>query len=287
MTKIAVWYSLEGDSVLQINEAFYRLQGKDMFVHKTHSHNEIELIHVISGSGTVIKNDLKFELKSQHIYIIDARKAHIVFPQPEDCVSYVRNKLVIDADSFEQFFRSIGVYDLVESLFCGAPISTEYNQEIDLLYQKICDLVHNDETAMSGFAHGYLIELLYWVCSNSNKASQYPQNTSIQKILSIISDKQGVTTLNEISELLHMNKFYICHMFKSKTGRKLSDYLSDKIYDCAIEMLKGSTDSIEEIAFKCGFSAASSFTRFFKKRSGVSPSKFRKDKNNTFIVNDI
>ena len=53
--------------MMQINEAFYHLQGKDMFVQKNHSHNEIELIQVINGNGIVIKNDSTFELKSQYI----------------------------------------------------------------------------------------------------------------------------------------------------------------------------------------------------------------------------
>ena len=67
-----------GDSVLKINEAFYHLQGKDLFVQKNHSHNEIEFIQVIEGNGLVLKNDKTFLLQSHHIYVIDARNAHIV-----------------------------------------------------------------------------------------------------------------------------------------------------------------------------------------------------------------
>ena len=39
--------------MLKINEYFYHLQGKDLFVQKNHSHNEIEIIQVISGNGLV------------------------------------------------------------------------------------------------------------------------------------------------------------------------------------------------------------------------------------------
>lgn len=266
--------------MLQINEAFYHLQGKDMFVQKNHSHNEIELIQVVNGNGIVIKNDATFEMKSQYIYVIDARNAHIVYPQPEDCCDYIRNKIVIEADSFEHFCKSIGINDLLESLYNGAPISTKYNPNIDLLYKEIYKLVSSAQTEAIGFAHGYVVELLHWVYLNKDGDERYQQDTTIQKVLNIISEKKGITSLDEISETLHLNKFYVCHMFKNKTGRNISDYISDKRFENAVKMLKESTLSVEEIAFECGFSASSSFTRFFKNKSGVSPSEFRKSKGN-------
>lgn len=272
-------YLKVSDIVLKINEAFYHLQGKDMFVQKNHSHNEIEIIHVVNGNGIVIKNDSTFELKNQHVYIIDARNAHIVYPQPEDCRDYIRNKIVIDADSFEKFCQSIGIYNLLDSFYNGAPVPTGYNRDIDLLYKKICELVNSAQSASIGFAHGYIVQLLHWVNSNINNIDSYLQDATIQKILNIISDKNGKTSLDEISESLHMNKYYVCHMFKNKTGRNISSYISDKLYENSVKMLKESACSAEEIAFECGFSAASSFTRFFKSKSGISPSQFRKRKN--------
>lgn len=262
--------------MMKINEVFYHLQGKDMFVKKNHSHNEIELIQVINGEGIVIKNDTTFELKSQYIYVIDARNAHIVYPQSEDCCDYIRNKIVIEADSFEQFCKNIGIYSILDSLFSGAPVSTKHNPNIDLLYKKICESVSSAKIESIGFAHGYIVELLHWVYSQKD-SGRYLQDTTIQKVLNIISEKKGITSLDEISEALHMNKFYVCHMFKDKTGRNISDYISDKRFENAVKQLKESARSVEEIAFECGFSAASSFTRFFKNKGGVSPSIFRKE----------
>lgn len=262
--------------MLQINEAFYHVQGKDLFVQRKHSHNEIEIIQVVNGNGTVIKNDATFELKSQYIYVIDARNTHIVYPKPDDCRDYIRNKIVIDADSFELFCKSIGIYDFMESLFSSAPISTQYNPNIDLLYKEIFKLFNSDKTEEIGFANGYIVELLYWIYLNREKNEQHLQDSTIQRVLNIISEKKGITSLDEISQELYLNKFYVCHVFKNKTGRNISDYISDKRFEIAVKMLKEGSLSVEDIAFECGFSSASSFGRFFKNKSGVSPSKFRK-----------
>ena len=208
-------------------------------------------------------------------YIIDARNAHIVYPQPEDCRDYIRNKIVIDADSFESFCKDIGIYDSLKKIFEAGPVSTRYNQSVDLCYKKACELFESKKGDKFGFLHGYIVELLHFVYENLDDNISYSDEI-IQKILMFISDKNGKTSLEEISRQIHMSKFYLSHMFKAKTGRNISDYISDKIYENSLKMLKVSTCSIEEIALQCGFSSASAFTRFFKNKSGVSPSQFRK-----------
>jgi len=260
--------------VFEINEYFYRLHGRDDFVQKNHSHNEIEFIQVISGSGTVLKNDKTYLLQSQYIYVIDARNAHIVYPQ-ENCENYVRNKIVINADSFVGFCGELGIEQLAEKILISEPISTAENPEIDKLFKMITELC---TAGSKGLANGYMLELVHWIHLNSNTRTHGERDTTIQKILNIIAEKEGITSLSEISGMLHMDKYYICHLFKDKTGRNLSDYLSDKVYEKSCKLLAGTSYSVEKIAFMCGFSTASSMTRFFKNRSGMSPTKFRKEK---------
>ena len=268
--------------MLKINESFYRLQGKDSFVQKNHTHNEIELIHVVHGNGMVLKNDKTYPLKSQHIYVIDARNAHIVYPQPEDCKDYIRNKIVIGADSFVAFCQENQIGEIPMLLFNAAPISTVEHPEVDRLYQKIEVLCATGKSEDMGFAQGYIIELLHWIYSRCVDKKPMEQNdtvqdSTIQKVLNIIAGKEGLTSLQEISEILHMDKYYLCHMFKEKTGRGLSDYLADKIYEKCCKLLQNTSYSIEEIAFQCGFSSASSLIRFFKNKSGQTPAKFRRE----------
>lgn len=263
--------------MLKINEYFYHLKGKDLFVHKNHSHNEIELIQVINGNGIVLKNDKTYLLQSHHIYVIDARNAHIVFPEPENCVDYVRNKIVIDADSFMEFFSTIGLDKVVERLFDSSPASTAGNPEIDEIYKIVSELCSSKKEENVAFAHGYIANLVHWIYVNSNTETNNAPEDTFGKILMVINKKDGVTSLSEISEILHLDKHYLCRLFKEKTGIKLSDYLSDKVFGKSRKLLEGTSYSVEEIAQKCGFSSAASFSRFFKYKCGIPPSKFRKN----------
>ncbi len=263
--------------MLKINEYFYHLKGKDLFVHKNHSHNEIEFIHVINGNGIVLKNDKTYILRSQYLYVIDARNAHIVYPQPEDCTNYIRNKLVIDADTFTDFCTKIGMGEILYKLFNSEPVSTSVAPEIDKIYKTVSALCASKKEENIAFAHGYITELLYWIYSNSQMKTQNEAKGPLQKMLTVINEKDGVTSLSEISEILHLDKHYLCRLFKEKTGIKLSDYLSDKVFGKSRKLLESTSYSIEEIAQKCGFSSAASFTRFFKNKCGIPPSKFRKN----------
>lgn len=262
--------------MLKINEYFYRLQGKDLFVHKNHYHNEIEFIQVINGNGVVLKNDKTYILKSQQLYVIDARNAHIVYPQPEDCTNYIRNKLVIDADSFEEFCAKIGMDNIIYKLFNSEPASTSTNPEIDEIYKKVCELCASKNKENIAFAHGYITQLIHWIYSNSQMTTNNEAKGPLQKMLAVINEKDGVTSLSEISEILHLDKHYLCRLFREKTGIKLSDYLSDKLFAKSRKLLESTSYSVEDIAQKCGFSSSAALTRFFKNKCGMPPSKFRK-----------
>ncbi len=267
--------------MLQINEYFYRLKGKDSFVQKNHSHNEIEFIQVINGDGLVLKNDKTYLLQSQHIYVIDARNAHIVYPEPVDCNNYVRNKIVINADSFVEFYSGIGMSKLINELFESTPISTAQNPEIDEIYKKISELCTLGSPESIGFAHGYVTQLIHWIYSNASVGVPDEKKNTIQKMLDVINEKEGLTSLSEISEILHMDKYYLCHIFKQKTGTTLSAYLSDKVFEKCCKLLQSTSYSLEHVSALCGFSSSASLTRFFKSKCGITPSQYRKERATT------
>ncbi len=220
---------------------------------------------------------VKWKCPASCIYIIDARNAHIVYPQPEDCNNYIRNKLVIDADTFVDFCKKIGIDEVLYKLFNSEPVSTAVNPEIDKIYKTVCELCASEKKENIAFAHGYITELIHWIYSNSQIKTTNETKGPLQKMLTVINEKDGVTSLSEISEILHLDKHYLCRMFKEKTGIKLSDYLSDKVFGKSRKLLESTSYSIEEIAQKCGFSSAASLSRFFKCKCGMPPSKFRKN----------
>ena len=64
--------------------------------------------------------------------------------------------------------------------------------------------------------------------------------------------------------------------FKQATGLSLIDYLQNLRIEKARELLESSADSVDEICAAVGYEDGSFFRRLFKRRSGLSPARYRR-----------
>jgi two-component system, response regulator YesN len=83
-------------------------------------------------------------------------------------------------------------------------------------------------------------------------------------------------SLEMISTYVNMNGSYLCRMFKKETGESIFNYLNNIRIDKAIDILKNKDNTIKELAISVGMEDQFYFNRVFKKKTGVSPSEFRK-----------
>ncbi len=69
---------------------------------------------------------------------------------------------------------------------------------------------------------------------------------------------------------------YLNKVMTSQTGMRPSDFISEMLYAEARNMLATGRVTVQEVASRLGFADQSSFGKFFKRCSGVSPSHFAK-----------
>ncbi|HKM34752.1 MAG TPA: AraC family transcriptional regulator [Lachnospiraceae bacterium] len=81
-------------------------------------------------------------------------------------------------------------------------------------------------------------------------------------------------SLDQIAENMYLSPFYISKIFKSETGDTPIRHLINIRLEKAMELLqKGFTGSIKEVAVSVGYEDAYHFSKLFKKRYGIPPSK--------------
>ena len=82
-------------------------------------------------------------------------------------------------------------------------------------------------------------------------------------------------SVEQICRYLHMSPAYFSTMFKKATGQTYVAYLTEIRLNKAVELLNMTDDKTYVIASKVGYQEQNYFSYVFKKRFGVSPTKFR------------
>jgi len=82
-------------------------------------------------------------------------------------------------------------------------------------------------------------------------------------------------SLVRLAGIVYLNPTYLSRLFKQQTGQGVSEYIAKLRLDKSKELLRYSSVKIQEIAGKVGFDSATSFGRFFKRESGLTPQDYR------------
>lgn len=90
-------------------------------------------------------------------------------------------------------------------------------------------------------------------------------------------------SLVRLAEIHYFNPSYLSRFFKQERGINLSEYIDKCRIRKAKELLRDADLKVREVALFVGYEAAHSFTRFFKKATGLTPQEYR----DTLSVNDI
>ncbi|WP_169082551.1 helix-turn-helix domain-containing protein [Paenibacillus sp. PL91] len=82
-------------------------------------------------------------------------------------------------------------------------------------------------------------------------------------------------SLVRLAEIHYFNPSYLSRFFKQERGINLSEYIDTCRARRAKKLLRDNDLKVREVAVSVGYEAAHSFTRFFKKVTGMTPQEYR------------
>lgn len=84
-------------------------------------------------------------------------------------------------------------------------------------------------------------------------------------------------SLDSVSEILHISPAYLSAQFKKYQKMNFLDCLTELRINAAKQLLQDPFRSAAEVASMVGYEDSSYFARAFKKRTGMTPTQFRKE----------
>jgi two-component system, response regulator YesN len=82
-------------------------------------------------------------------------------------------------------------------------------------------------------------------------------------------------SLVRLAEIHYFNPSYLSRFFKQERGINLSEYIDKCRIVAAKKLLENGDHKIRDVSDAVGYEAAHSFTRFFKKMTGMTPQEYR------------
>lgn len=191
-------------------------------------------------------------------YRVHAGQAFIILP--EQLASYTADKqnpwsyrwLGFTGKLAEHFAALPPVFDVPPELFRNLKTMDLDNENI--VYHLVADLFE---------VRGKLLQAGSKKVNYTQVITEYIQNHYRQPI-----------TVQEIADHVGLNRHYLSRYFKHKTGRTIQEQILDvRLSEARRYLMLGY--SVKETASLCGYSAASIFSKLFKKEYDMSPSEFR------------
>ena len=191
----------------------------------------------------------------------------------------IRKEAIKETEKLHKNAATISQYNLATMeivsgffKFC-ANNSMDFNEisgNVQNLYERVTQL---DESSMTN-----------WIINMSTAISEKLRSTRNSTSRRIITDAQNIVkdrymepalSLDDVCADLGVSNSYFSSIFKKETGQSFVSYLTDYRMDRAEEMVLNTDEKSYKIAEKVGYQDANYFSYVFKKKFGVSPSKYR------------
>ena len=156
--------------------------------------------------------------------------------------------------------------------FC-ANNSLDFNEiagNVPNLYEKVPQM---DESSLTSWMN----EMARMISEELKTARNSTSHRLVTEAQLLVREKymDASISLDVVCSILGVSNSYFSSVFKKETGKSFISYLTDYRMDIAEELILSGETKSYKVAEKVGYLDANYFSYVFKKRFGVSPSKYR------------
>jgi AraC-like DNA-binding protein len=263
---------------------------KTFFDFPIHYHDEFELNFILNGKGVKrvigdhsqeiddielvlvgsniphgwVTNNYKFEENKDRITEVTIQFHHDLFEGKflqRNQLHFIKN--LLDKSQKGIYFSRETAFALKDRILTLAN-KTGFDSVLELL-----SILHDLSTSRN-------IQLLSNATFSDNSVSY--NSRRLEKVFEFLRKNYNKDiTLADVSKLADMTEVSFSRFIKKRTGKTFVDSLNDIRLGYATRLLIDSSETIAEIAYKCGFNNISYFNRLFRKKKNLTPKEFREN----------
>ena len=258
------------------------------FYNKWHHHPELELVHIIRGSGRQFIGDHVHHFKSGDIILLGADLPHYwrsddsyFDPHSEQTceaivVHFMPNCL---GDSFFNLPENIAIVRLLQKAQQAVRIKNNTQKSISELLEKLIASKNSLRIIL-------LMQILEMIASSKNtkticsKGLEFHYNPREVDRLNavyqyVLKNFSAEITLAQIAKVAHISPQSFCRYFKSRIKKTFSKFLIEVRIGLACKLLAETNKSVAGICYECGYNNFSNFNRHFKNITQKTPLEHR------------
>lgn len=250
-----------------------------------HNHSSYEIHFIFKGKGVLCIDNTEIDLYPGSYFVIGPGIYHSIRQNVQNPIQRYYMKFdYMTVKNTDSFFPASEVENIIEVL---SNIRFAYlNDELNSI-RLIQDIHHELEMKTIGFYSKIqclftqiIINLLRSI-SFSERKYALPQKVKDEQrscmIESFFDDYQSNLTVEQLASLLNLSSRQANRVMKRLYGTSFKQKLLDIRIEVAKDLLKNTTDPIELISEKVGYSLEKNFCMVFKRKIGLTPQRYRKN----------
>lgn len=263
---------------------------------ENYSHEEARM--TTGFYSVMLKGDMSSKIKYGREYY-DFQEGTIVFIAPEQVVAFEANDVNVERKGWGLFFHpdllrrtalgqnmedySFFSYESHEALHLSdienntltdiiKKIQLELSLNIDKHSQRL--IVSNIELLLNYCTRYYDRQFITRSNIHKDVVGKF-EHLLIAYFNSDLLEKNGLPTVKYCAEKMNFSANYLSDLLKKETGKNTQEHIHYYLIEKAKTRLLNSDETVSQIAYELGFEYPQYFSKIFKKKTGLSPAKYR------------
>lgn len=263
---------------------------RPFFIVPWHVHPEVEIMLVTSGHGTRFVGDSIESFKPYDLVMVGSNVPHVWknghehYEEGSGLLAEA-HVILLKLDCFGKDFFNIPEMKAVKELFVKAERGLKFEGKTkERIAEKIISAY-----AYEGIGQFLCLMEILDELSGSKEYSflssvGYNQNVKVNDLRPldnvidfIMKNFRKEITLTQVAHVANMAPTAFCRYFKARTNKTVVQFINELRIGYARKLLMETRTNVEQICFESGFNNVSNFYEQFRKITGKSPFKYRKE----------